>query len=125
MSPTIVERNGRPVLAVGSPGGATIITTVAQVLLERFEFGRPLPDAVAAPRVSSRNAATIQAEPGFIASPEGQALAARGHRFSSTDLLGVVAAVEVTPDGLLAVAEPTRRGGGAAGAIDRGQIRER
>ena len=32
MSPTIVVDDGRPMLAVGSPGGATIITTVAQVI---------------------------------------------------------------------------------------------
>ena len=33
MAPTIVLKNGRPYLAVGSPGGATIITTVAQALM--------------------------------------------------------------------------------------------
>ena len=39
MSPTIVTRRGEPVLAVGSPGGSTIIPTVAQVLLERLDLG--------------------------------------------------------------------------------------
>ena len=55
MAPTIVQRNGRPVLATGSPGGATIITTVLQVLLERLDFGKSLPAAIAAPRASQRN----------------------------------------------------------------------
>ena len=39
MSPTIVTLHGRPVLALGSPGGATIITTVAQVLTEYLDRG--------------------------------------------------------------------------------------
>ena len=57
MAPTIVERDGEPLLALGSPGGATIITTVAQVLYDRLGLGSPLPAAVAAPRVSERNTA--------------------------------------------------------------------
>ena len=55
MAPTIVERDGEPLLAVGSPGGATIITTVAQVLFDRLGLGSSLPAAIAAPRVSERN----------------------------------------------------------------------
>ena len=55
MSPTIVLDDGRPVLAVGSPGGATIITTVTQVLLGTLDRKLPLVDAIAAPRLSSRN----------------------------------------------------------------------
>ena len=83
MAPTIVQRNGGPVLAMGSPGGATIITTVLQVLLERLDLGKSLPAAIAAPRASQRNSAMTQAEPAFIASPEGQALdTAFGHDFA-------------------------------------------
>jgi gamma-glutamyltranspeptidase/glutathione hydrolase len=119
MAPTIVQQGGRPLLAVGSPGGSTIITTVAQVLLDRLALGTPLPDAVAAPRVSQRNMANATAEPGFIASPEGQALAAAyGHRFTETSEIGSVAAIEFLPDGrLLAATEPTRRGGGNAQVV--------
>ena len=39
MSPTIVLRDGRPVLALGSPGGSMIITTVLQILLDRLDLG--------------------------------------------------------------------------------------
>ena len=49
-----------PCFAVGSPGGATIITTVLQILLNRIDFGMSLPDAIAAPRASQRNAATTR-----------------------------------------------------------------
>jgi gamma-glutamyltranspeptidase / glutathione hydrolase len=119
MAPTIVERDGQPLLALGSPGGATIITTVAQVLFDRLGLGSPLPAAVAAPRVSDRNTAKADAEPGFIASPEGQALASTyGHVFNPVDEIGTVAGVEWLGDGrLLAAAEPVRRGGGSAGVV--------
>ncbi|MGI3780758.1 MAG: gamma-glutamyltransferase, partial [Janthinobacterium lividum] len=49
MAPTIVLKNGRPVYAVGSPGGSTIITTVLQTLVNRIDLGMTLPEAVAAP----------------------------------------------------------------------------
>ena len=51
MCPTIVCRDGRPVLALGSPGGPTIITAVLQVMLNVLEFRMELPAAVAAPRI--------------------------------------------------------------------------
>ena len=70
MSPTIVLQDGTPVLAVGSPGGATIITTVTQVLLGTLDRDLSLVDAIAAPRISSRNGASTQAEPAIIASPD-------------------------------------------------------
>src|SRR5439155_6621096 len=82
MSPTIVLRDGKPLLAVGSPGGSTIITTVLQILIDRFERGMSLPDAIAAPRSSQRNG-TTQAEPAFLATPEAAALQQRGWTFSS------------------------------------------
>jgi gamma-glutamyltranspeptidase/glutathione hydrolase len=119
MAPTIVQRDGEPLLALGSPGGATIITTVAQVLYDRLGLGSPLPDAIAAPRVSDRNAAEAGAERAFMASPEGQALASTyGHALEEVEEIGSVAAVEwLGADRLLAAAEPTRRGGGSAGVV--------
>jgi gamma-glutamyltranspeptidase / glutathione hydrolase len=117
MSPTLVLRDGKPVLALGSPGGSTIITTVLQILVNRFERGLDLPAAVAAPRASQRNAATTDAEPAFIASPEGAGLLARGHVFTEPPVkeIGAATAVEIRPNGrLIAAAEPERRGGGSA-----------
>ncbi len=48
MAPTIVLHHGKPWLAVGSPGGSTIITTVLQILVNRIDFGLSLPEAIAA-----------------------------------------------------------------------------
>ena len=50
MTPTIVVRDGRPVLVTGSPGGSTIITTVLQVLVNTIDHGMPVEDAVGLPR---------------------------------------------------------------------------
>jgi gamma-glutamyltranspeptidase/glutathione hydrolase len=117
MSPTIVTRHGRPVLAIGSPGGSTIITTVLQILVDRFDVGRTLPQAIAAPRVSQRNAESSSAEPAFIASPEAQQLIARhGHNpFTDAGEIGAATGIEFLRGGrFLAAAEPVRRGGGSA-----------
>ena len=115
MSPTIVLDRGRPFLAVGSPGGSMIITTVLQVLLERLDLGATLPEAIARPRASQRNTAATVAEPAFISSPEGQALSAYGHTFTPMTEIGAVAGLEFLGDGrVLAAAEPVRRGGGSA-----------
>ncbi|MEU4743740.1 gamma-glutamyltransferase [Actinosynnema sp. NPDC023658] len=118
MSPTIVLQHGKPVLALGSPGGATIITTALQVLINRLDRDMRLVDAIAAPRASQRNAASTQAEEAFLATPEAEQLRALGHRFTSTGEIGAATAVERLPDGRWrAAAETTRRGGGAARAV--------
>jgi gamma-glutamyltranspeptidase/glutathione hydrolase len=115
MAPTIVFQDGKPLLALGSPGGATIITTVLQLLLERLDLGRTLPGAIATARLSQRNSATTQAEPALFATPERTALEARGEAFSSTPEIGAATGIEFLTGGLvLAAAEALRRGGGSA-----------
>jgi gamma-glutamyltranspeptidase/glutathione hydrolase len=119
MSPTIILSHGKPYLAAGSPGGATIITTVLQILVNRIDLGMTLPAAMAAPRASQRNTPGIQAEPGYTAL-YGPALTALGHTFQTPDTveLGAATAIEFTHHGgQIATAEPVRRGGGAAGVV--------
>jgi gamma-glutamyltranspeptidase/glutathione hydrolase len=118
MAPTIVLRNGAPFLALGSPGGATIITTVLQLLIDRIDFGMSLPNAIVDPRLSQRNSATTGVEPSFLPpnpNPYRAALQARGHVFTNAGEIGAAAAIEFLPaNGVLAAAEPVRRGGGSA-----------
>jgi gamma-glutamyltranspeptidase / glutathione hydrolase len=116
MSPTIVLDDGRPLLALGSPGGSMIITTVLQILLDRLDLGATLPQAIAAPRASQRNTATTAAEPAFVSSSEGQALARKyGHSFSAVSEIGAATGIEFLGGGrVLAAAEPQRRGSGSA-----------
>ena len=121
ISPTIVLQGGSPWLAVGSPGGATIITTVLQILFDRIDRGMTLPEAIAAPRASDQNTATATAEQSFI-DEYGDALAGYGHRFavpgppgSSAAEIGAATGIELGARGQLTVAaEPVRRGGGSA-----------
>lgn len=115
MSPTIITTSeGDPILALGSPGGSTIITTVLQVLVNDLDFGMTLPDAIAAPRASQRNTATTSAEPDFLKTHEA-ALSGRGHSFTSTPEIGAATGIAFLPDETVqAAAEPVRRGGGSA-----------
>ena len=79
ISPTIVLRNGKPVLALGSPGGSTIITTVLQMLFNRIDRGMTIEQAIAAPRASQRNTADVTAEPAFIEKYGAKLEAVRAH----------------------------------------------
>ena len=121
MSPTIVLKDGDPFLALGSPGGSTIITTVLQTILNRIDLGMDVSEALAAPRTSPRNGLTVTSEPAFIEA-YGPALESLGHdlvpagdAFTSAAEIGAATAIEFNPDGsLTAAAEPDRRGGGSA-----------
>ncbi len=120
MSPTIVLRDGRPFLAVGSPGGATIITTVLQILVDRIDLGLTLPEAIADARLSERNGTSTQVEPAFVGTREAAALRALGHTLAvgATPEIGAATGIEFLPGGrLVAAAEPVRRGGGAAAVV--------
>lgn len=122
MAPTIILRDARPYLVVGSPGGASIITTVLQVLLNRLDFGMSLPDAIAAPRISQRDRSVTEAEPAFLSSPLDPALTAIGQdfvpappAFTPAPELGAATGLEFLSDGRIqAAAEPQRRFGGSA-----------
>jgi gamma-glutamyltranspeptidase/glutathione hydrolase len=131
MSPTIVLDGGEVRYVLGSPGGATIITTVVQILMNRIDLGMTLPEAVAAPRASQRNstttpgAITTPAEAAFIAAftddlaPYGQGLTLVAAAGTSASQIGAAAAIEVDANGLItAVAEPVRRGGGTALVVE-------
>ncbi|MFD7707367.1 gamma-glutamyltransferase [Streptomyces sp. NPDC059785] len=116
ISPTIVlDQHQRPVVALGSPGGATIVTTVLQTLTNFLDRGMPLVDAIAAPRASQRNQTTTELEPGLYDSPLRARLEALGHAFKENPEIGAATGVQRLPDGRwLAAAETVRRGGGSA-----------
>ena len=121
MSPTIILKDGKPFLALGSPGGSTIITTVLQTILNRVDLGMSISDAIAAPRASQRNTKTVTAEPQFITAygsqltPYGHQFTPSGDAFTSAAEIGAATAIEFRPNGrMIAAAEPVRRGGGSA-----------
>ncbi|WP_420174926.1 gamma-glutamyltransferase [Luteococcus sp. OSA5] len=124
MAPTIITRDGKPVLALGSPGGSTIISTVLQTVVNRIDLGMQLPQAVAAPRATLRNTEKVTAEPDYIeqhgaaVGEIGYLLQPAGDAFTSQAEIGALTAIEFGPRGrMTAAAEPTRRGGGAAAVL--------
>ncbi|WP_426242171.1 gamma-glutamyltransferase [Nocardioides sp. LHG3406-4] len=126
MSPTIVLKNKRPFLALGSPGGSTIITTVLQMIFNRVDRGMTIQEAIAAPRATQRNTATVSSEPAFITAygalltPLGHKLVPAGDALTSAAEIGAATALEFGKKGkVTAVAEPVRRGGGAAGVVSK------
>ncbi len=121
ISPTIVLRGGKPFLALGSPGGSTIITTVLQMLFDRIDRGMTIEQAIADPRGSQRNTASVTAEQSFIdqygpsLTPYGYTFTPAGAPGTTAAEIGAATAIEFGRHHLLtAVSEPTRRGGGTA-----------
>lgn len=120
MAPTIVRSPDGTMLAFGSPGGPTIITTVAGIAINLIDFGLPLPEAIAAPRLSQRNTGITQVDSQLEQTALGQGLAALGQPLTSVPEIGAAVGLAVQSDGsILAAAEPSRRGGGAAMVVER------
>jgi gamma-glutamyltranspeptidase/glutathione hydrolase len=119
MAPTIILKNKKPFLALGSPGGSTIITTVLQILFDRLDQGMTLPQAIADLRASQRNTTNTSAEPGFLSTTLKTQLEAKGHHFANGGEIGAATGIEfLAGDNLLAAAEPVRRGTGSAMVVN-------
>jgi gamma-glutamyltranspeptidase/glutathione hydrolase len=115
MSPTIVLKDGKPVLVTGSPGGSRIISTVLQVIVNVIDYKMDVMSAVAAPRLHHQWLPDeVRIERGF--SEEAlNALRAMGHKV--IEPMGQTSAnsILVTPDGLLGAPDPRTRGAEASG----------
>lgn len=120
MAPTIVLKDAQPVIATGAAGGATIITTTAQILTGYLDRDLSLVEAVAADRISSRNTATT-AEPSLIVSQAGKQLASWGHELEPSATIGRATAIAFTDGTVTAAAETSRGGGGSAMVVTRHQ----
>ncbi|WP_435622490.1 gamma-glutamyltransferase [Flagellimonas sp.] len=104
MTPTIVEKDGELYMVVGTPGGSTIITAVAQTILNVYEFNLSMQDAVNAPRFHHQwlpDMVTFEEE-GFSVELKSQ-LEAKGYNIleGRTPIIGKVDAIRVLPDGKL------------------------
>ncbi|SEN15138.1 gamma-glutamyltransferase [Lihuaxuella thermophila] len=83
MTPTIVFKDGKPVMTVGSPGGSTIIASVFQVMFNKLSYGMSLKDAIEEPRIFSSSYPNIRWEQG-VPDEVRAALAERGHSWESS-----------------------------------------
>jgi gamma-glutamyltranspeptidase/glutathione hydrolase len=116
MSPTLAFRDGKPAFSIGSPGGATIITTVLQTIVNHVDLGMTMPDALNAPRMSERNGDATDVEPGFAGGAQAAALEKNGQRWGDApEEIGAANALVFNPDGTVtAVSEARRHGAGSA-----------
>ncbi|MFS2015801.1 gamma-glutamyltransferase [Massilia sp. CT11-108] len=122
MAPTIAFKDGKPAFTIGSPGGATIITTVLQTIVNYIDLGMTMDQAIDAPRLSQRNAKETSVEPGFAGTPQAQALEQFGHKWEAKpEEIGAANAIVFNPDGTVtAVSEGHRHGIGTALVQKRG-----
>jgi len=95
MTPTIVLKDGHPVLVVGTPGGSRITTTVLQVIVNVIDYGMSLQEAVDAPRVHHQWLPdTLAAEPFALSQDTVSALARMGYQVVPLQPWGAGNAVE-------------------------------
>ena len=119
IAPTIVKTPEGGLLAFGSPGGSTIITTGLNIATNIIDFGMELGEAIAAPRLSQRNNGISQVDQGFERTELGKALMAFGHQLNPIDDIGAATGILISADGqITAAAEPVRRGGGSAMTVE-------
>ncbi|HET7274952.1 MAG TPA: gamma-glutamyltransferase, partial [Longimicrobiaceae bacterium] len=118
MTPTIVlNPDGSVRLVTGTPGGSTIITTVAQIVSNVVDWGMDLPAATAAPRLHHQHLPDeIRYEKNGLHPEVVAALEALGHTVDErSGFQGDVQSILVLPNGVLSGVSDPRRGGAAVG----------
>ncbi|WP_281225239.1 gamma-glutamyltransferase [Flavobacterium aquiphilum] len=102
MTPTIVEKDGKLFMVVGSPGGSTIITSVLQTILNVYEYNLGMQEAVNAPRFHHQWLPdVITFEPNIFDTGSFEKLKTKGYIINekTTPVIGKVDAILVLPDG--------------------------
>ena len=102
MTPTILAKDGKLFMVVGTPGGSTIITSVFQTIVNVIDFGMGMQEAVSAPRFHHQwlPNAVVMEEAGWDSTRIAD-LESMGHTFTPREAIGRVDAILVLPDGRL------------------------
>ncbi len=115
MTPTIVLKDDKPVLIVGSPGGSTIITAVLQVVLNVLDFDMEVKDAVNAPRIHHQwYPDQVSLEEGVLDPLGTLELMNIGHKVKDIPYLGLIEAIKIDPETGKVSGATDRRGFGLA-----------
>ncbi|MFD0915474.1 gamma-glutamyltransferase [Pseudahrensia aquimaris] len=109
MSPTIVMKEGKPVLVIGSPGGSRIIPYVANAIIAHLAWGENIQQAIARPHLVNRFG-TYDLEKGTSAEAFEPSLQALGFKTNIRELNSGLHAISITPEGLSGGADPRREG---------------
>lgn len=115
MSPTIVLKDGKPWAVTGSPGGARIITTTLETLVDLIDFGMNPAEAAATPRIHHQWLPDeLRVERGL--SPDTiRLLQAKGHKVVEKPAMGRTQTIQITPAGFLGYSDPRNPDGMTAG----------
>ena len=116
MTPTIVGQNGKPLFAIGSPGGRTIINTTMQVILNVIDHGYNIAQAIEAGRIHHQWLPDVTSMEGDSFSPDTVRLyQAKGHEIRERGSQGAAMGVYLDrEEGLYLGGSDSRRGDGAA-----------
>ena len=110
MAPTVVlDKNGKLLMAIGSPGGSTIIGYVTQTIIGVLDWGLDIQAAINLPHAVNRNGATDIEEATSLAGLKRD-LEARGHEVRERTMTSGLHGITVEPDGLTGGADPRREG---------------
>ena len=116
MTPTMVVKDGRLLLVLGSPGGPTIITTVANVLINAVDFGEDIQRAVNAPRFHHQWMPDELSVEAWQLSPDTlELLEKMGHKIKRTGSWGDAECIAIDKNGVRLGASDGRNGGSAVG----------
>jgi gamma-glutamyltranspeptidase/glutathione hydrolase len=100
MTPTIIEKDGDFFMTIGTPGGATIITSVFQIFLNVAEFGMSASEAVQKPRFHHQWLPDeIRYETGVASDSIRNVLTEMGHSFKKVKVIGMVEVILKTEEG--------------------------
>ena len=111
MTPTIVEKNGKLFLILGTPGGSTIITSVFQTILNAYEYKMGIQESIDSPRFHHQWVPdSIRFEPNFKNISELKKLESIGHNFDlqKSKIIGRVDAIMVDKNGKISVGADKR-----------------
>jgi gamma-glutamyltranspeptidase / glutathione hydrolase len=109
MAPSIVMKDDRPVLVIGSPGGSRIIGYVAKAIIGHLDWELDVQQAIALPNVVNRFGA-MDVEASTDAAALTQPLTDLGFEVNETDLTSGLHGIAITPEGLSGGADPRREG---------------
>ncbi len=109
MAPTIVLKDGQPVLVIGSPGGSRIIGYVAKAIIGTLDWGLDVQQAISLPNIVNRFG-PMDVEAGSDATALSQALSDLGFEISETELTSGLQGIAISPEGLTGGADPRREG---------------
>jgi gamma-glutamyltranspeptidase / glutathione hydrolase len=116
MAPTLVEKDGRVVLVLGSPGGSRIITTVLETIMDILDYGMSPQEAVDAPRLHHQGQPDeVYFEGSGLPVDTIKPLAEMGYKLAEQRPWGAVELIELANGRLYGASDPRRPAGAAVG----------